>query len=741
MSVAPDLRLDVMLNGTVGEYRRVVLAREGLIGYWRLGEPSGVTAVDESDHGHDGTYAGTYSLGQTSLLSSLDTDTAVDFQGQTAYVDLGVVDEFSPDGAFSVEAWCKPLREFINSTNYEIFGNELLNNYGLLFRLESNSPTSPTAGRINARTNQSGTFTGIATDFIPEINLNTVVHCVWTFDGTSGRLYVNGVLQAGPSAMSSPVASPQVTRIGNANPVSPQLFNGIIDEVSFYNRTLTADEIAESYRVRLMGTWTDITDDLELDGGLHFSRGIHGNGPTDCVAGGGTLSFTLDNSVRNGGETAGWYSPNHADCRDGWTFDIPVRLSFIYGSPERMHFRGTVRVIDPDPGIYGAQRVHVEAYDLMRDLIDTDIREIDIAVDQSEDQVIDAVLDLLPAEAMPDDRDLDVGVDSFPYVFDRITPTSKMAEPIADATISSFGLFAVKGDGTPMFRSRHSRAVSTSAYTFEAIRDVVIPSTLDSVFRLVRTSTHPKTIDAAATSVLYALEGTAPEIAPGQTITIWGDYRDTTDDRTLIGGLDRVVPIVTTTDYLGNSQADGLGSNLTSDLSVVTSDFATTAKFEVTNGGSQTVFLTRLQIRGKRVLDIGVQTFQSGSTSDRRHRPLLIDLPLQADPHVGQSAADYVRQQYGDARSQIAQLEYMPNYSAELLQQFMELEIGDRVTVTEEQAGLSEVDAIIMSIECDIAGAMTLQVRYGLAPAAPMQFWQWGIVGASEWGETTVYAF
>lgn len=79
------------------------------------------------------------------------------------------------------------------------------------------------------------------------------------------------------------------------------------------------------------GPWTDITNDVELDGGLSFKRGVTGNGPMDVIAGAGSLAFTLDNSERNNAGGLGAYSPNHANKLAGWGFDVPVRVSFVYG--------------------------------------------------------------------------------------------------------------------------------------------------------------------------------------------------------------------------------------------------------------------------------------------------------------------------------------------------------------------------------------------------------------------------
>lgn len=716
MSVTPDLLLEAQLD----PYRRTMVSLDGLEGYWRLGESSGVTAVDASGNGRDGTYVNAPTLGAAGALA--DGDTAVTLNGTDERITVASSALNLTAGPLSLILWAK---RGTGSSDAGLAGTSLSLGYQLNWH------------------NGATVYFYCGGSFIsfPLTDATAFHLIVGTWDGTTDadglKLYIDGVLVAQGTA-----ATTTLSATGFEIGQSSTHFAGSLDEVGVLSRVLTATEIEQFYALRTETVWADITDDLELrPSGLQFRRGVDGNGPQDVVAGGGSLRFSMDNSERNQGGLQGWYSPNHDNCRAGWGFDIPIRLTFLYGSPDRQHFTGTIRVIQPDPGIYGEQRVHVEAYDLMRDLIDSDIREIDIAVDQSEDEVIDAVLDLLPDEAQPDSRDLDAGVDTFPYVFDRLGPDTKMATPIADAARSSFGLFAITGDGTPMFRSRHTRALGSSTYTFEALRNVVIPSTLDSVYRVVRSTVHPKTVDPAATSVLYALEGDAPALAPGETLTIWGEYRDTTDNRSLIGGLDRVVPIVQSTDYLGNSLADGSGTDLTSSLSIVTSDFATTAKFEITNTGMALVFLTLLQIRGKRVLDIGAQTFQSGSSTDRRTRPLLMDLPLQADPFVGQSAADFVRSQYGDARRQISEISFLANYSAELMEQFMTLEIGDRIAVTEEQTGLDEVEAVIQSIDADVGEAMTVVCRYGLAPVNPIAMWQWGIVGASEWGETTVYAF
>src|SRR5712664_2937528 len=61
------------------QYSSVVLAK-GPVGYWRLGEAAGPTALDASGNCYDGTYLGNPAFGQTGAIVN-DPDTAVAFNG------------------------------------------------------------------------------------------------------------------------------------------------------------------------------------------------------------------------------------------------------------------------------------------------------------------------------------------------------------------------------------------------------------------------------------------------------------------------------------------------------------------------------------------------------------------------------------------------------------------------------------------------------------------------------------
>ena len=411
-------------------------------------------------------------------------------------------------------------------------------------------------------------------------------------------------------------------------------------------------------------------------------------------------------------------------------------------------FNGKVRVITPSGGIKRDQRCDVVAYDFMRDLMEADVRELAIAIGQQEDDLIGAVLDALPADARPLYRDLDAGIDTFPYAFWNVQDGEKAGGLIKDITMSSVALSAIKGDGTFLFINRHARAVGTSAFSFsDNMQEVAAPASLEKVYNRVRVTIHPMTVDAAATTVLYALTGTPPGIAAGTSLTIWGEYRDPNNVLKLVGGTAMVTTLVSGTDYAGNAAEDGTGADLTSSLSITATGFASTVKFVITNNhASSTVYLvttggaTKLQIRGKGIYDNGPQTYEAYVAKAYGDRPFAFDMPYQDDSEIGNSAALYIEAQYDDLDDQIDGVGFVASDSASFMTQALRREIGDIITLTETQTGLSSVKGVIQRVELELLGRLAW-CRWGLAPTSAFIVWQLGTAGSSELGTTTVIGF
>ncbi|HET7815461.1 MAG TPA: LamG-like jellyroll fold domain-containing protein, partial [Candidatus Baltobacteraceae bacterium] len=84
----------------------------------------------------------------------------------------------------------------------------------------------------------------------PALKANTVYHIVSTFDGSTGRLYVNGA-QAASLAKTGTIANylPNYgLTIGDDAAFSDPSFAGTVDEVAIYNKVLTAAQVSAHYQ-------------------------------------------------------------------------------------------------------------------------------------------------------------------------------------------------------------------------------------------------------------------------------------------------------------------------------------------------------------------------------------------------------------------------------------------------------------------------------------------------------------
>ena len=148
---------------------------------------------------------------------------------------------------YSVEAWVKPLAQVSDPINQEvIFGQS----YGHCLLLARTGST----GVLVAFQFGVSHFTFFEAAGTSEIPIGQFTHLAGTWDGTTLRLYINGVLNAQSTPGASPVDSGCPFSIGGFySPAAGdcgyvgQFFNGLIDEVSYYQRSLSAAEIQAIY--------------------------------------------------------------------------------------------------------------------------------------------------------------------------------------------------------------------------------------------------------------------------------------------------------------------------------------------------------------------------------------------------------------------------------------------------------------------------------------------------------------
>jgi hypothetical protein len=408
--------------------------------------------------------------------------------------------------------------------------------------------------------------------------------------------------------------------------------------------------------------------------------------------------------------------------------------------------RGKIRSISPGTGQYRKKHARVISYDIARDLAETDAREVAIQVSETEEALYTNLLASLPAASRPVDQDIDTGIDTFPYAFDDLGSGTKAIAVLQTIAENGYSRVTVDGDGTLRTQSRHTRLLNASAATFTD-NDTInmdVPSTVDVMFNVVRLTISPKTIDASATTVLWSAVGDAPSIVAGGTITLWVSYRDPDDNKVLIGGTEAVTSLVENTDYDANSAANGSGSDLSSSISIVATAYATTAKLVITNShASSTAYMvdgsgnTKLQIRGKGIYNLGPQTFEASSVQPYGTRPLNRELDYQSSELVAIDYANFLESRYNNIDGQVDTYEYLASSTDASLKTALDLEPGDKVTISETVTGVATVVSIINSVELTHRGN-SLLCKWGLSREDSSAMW---LLGTSKLDITTVLGF
>mgnify|MGYP000488138859 FL=1 len=337
--------------------------------------------------------------------------------------------------------------------------------------------------------------------------------------------------------------------------------------------------------------------------------------------------------------------------------------------------------------------------------------------------LIAAILAALPLSSQPA-VSYDASLDTYPYALDDASSGTAAASLLENVIVSAQAFAYPLGNGILRIENRQARPSQASAYSFteDDLDELEVPGDAEGLYNRVRLTTHPRTVDAAATTVLFGIS--SPQLVrAGETITIWGDYSDPTNAQRLIGGTAQVTPLVSGTDFKGNSLEAGGGVDLTASLSVSVSAFAATVKFEVTNSGGTDAWLVDaagtplLQLRGKGIYDDAPISYEWSSEQDYGEHLLEIDLPYQDDGQVAQDRAIFLEAQYRSLSDRVNSIGFAASADPALLAQAVVLDIGDVVTVSETMTGLTTgVDGAIQQITFSFSAPEWLRVRYVLAP-------------------------
>lgn len=243
----------------------------GPVGYWRLGEPKGQTAVDWSKHNHQGAYQGTPTHGQLGAIKN-DPDDAIRLDGRS-YVQIKASGDFSLhlQQGLTVEAWMRPdVLDFPGETHdpyVHWLGKGEKANFEWGFRFYSRKRPD---GTLSARPNRISAYLwnaaggeGAGAYFQETLTPGQWIHVVAVYEppgkGAGVRIYRNGGFKKGPPDKGTlyssfnivPTAGTAPLRLGTRDLAS--FLRGGLDEVAIYPRMLTAEEIRANYLIATRG--------------------------------------------------------------------------------------------------------------------------------------------------------------------------------------------------------------------------------------------------------------------------------------------------------------------------------------------------------------------------------------------------------------------------------------------------------------------------------------------------------
>ena len=201
----------------------------GLAGWWKFDEGSGTNVSDSSGNGNHGTFAAAnYTTGKY--------NDGGDFDGIDDFVNMGDISEYDFDNDFAIVG-------YFNTTASS--GN-----------IVSKFRAGTDGYSVNVISNKLKFFVGNGTtsdDLISTKNINTGQPIFFTAYRNDGIIHLKVLDESltGDSAIIGNGSNTYEFRIGNRNYASsPSHFNGTVDEILLYNRSLSQEEFDKIHYIK-----------------------------------------------------------------------------------------------------------------------------------------------------------------------------------------------------------------------------------------------------------------------------------------------------------------------------------------------------------------------------------------------------------------------------------------------------------------------------------------------------------
>jgi len=235
----------------------------GLVGHWKLDEGSGTIAYDSSSNENHGTLHGPIWRPSDGQIGG-----ALEFDGTDDYVEVPDDKSFDITKEITVTAWINPVDVADWRTIISKFAHTPAWRKDLYWLLYGGNIGVSLAGPSGIGGN----------DWIPNVPIEsgTWAHVALSYDGVAMKMYKNGINAATNSISGNLLlgdsASNESFYIGQ-NTEWGEFFDGLIDDVYVYDRTLTPGQVQGLFN-GIPPTFTEAFNPNPPDGALHADTWI-----------------------------------------------------------------------------------------------------------------------------------------------------------------------------------------------------------------------------------------------------------------------------------------------------------------------------------------------------------------------------------------------------------------------------------------------------------------------------------
>jgi hypothetical protein len=283
-----------MNSSSIANFRVDSPTDASLLGYWRLDGDQGTTAVDSGPNAFNGTYTG--GVAPTTSVSStvaIDNPGAAAFGGSNGYINVPDNASERLTGDFTISLWVYRAGATSDWVRMVGKGDSTNRNYGVWY--------GPSVGYqvLFQQYNSSGGAV-LQAQSAGTIPAGAWTHVAVTQTGTTGRIYINGVLDGTATRSGTPATSADPLTFGYAG--FHTYHYGSMDEVRMYTRALSASEIAKLAAGRPLGvsgpTFT-LAQALSVPGNVCIDNGALDVTAAGCS--GASCGITAGGSFLNSG--------------------------------------------------------------------------------------------------------------------------------------------------------------------------------------------------------------------------------------------------------------------------------------------------------------------------------------------------------------------------------------------------------------------------------------------------------